>query len=352
MRKQISKFETETGFELEIKDGKPYYHGTLNLHESKVTTLPDNLVVNGDLNLANSKIEELPDNLLVIGELNLRYTRLYSLPNNLVVMYGLILEYTCITRLPNDLVVGGSLDLSHTEITELPDNFVVGGSLNLEGAEMTELPDNLIVGGYLDISFSRITKLPNNLVVDYIEAFESKVKKVPKDFVLQNFEYDTIIRPNRKNKTAFRMLSWRNGEYIKFQHGFYHVLSYYNNVWEVQDMSGWNTKYIITDGNGRYAYGKTMEQAEERLNEYKTKYKDLTLDSKVTLEDAVKLYGDITGTSEGYIWNFVKKRLIDFSHEYTIADLIEIADGEYGSETFAKYFIDKDKNTTSSTMNC
>jgi hypothetical protein len=44
---------------------------------------------------------------------------------------SLDLENTQITELPDNLTVGGDLDLSDTPITELPDNLTVGRSLYL-----------------------------------------------------------------------------------------------------------------------------------------------------------------------------------------------------------------------------
>jgi len=41
----------------------------LNLSNTKVTSLPDNLKVGGDLDLSNTKITSLPDNLKVGGKI-------------------------------------------------------------------------------------------------------------------------------------------------------------------------------------------------------------------------------------------------------------------------------------------
>ena len=53
------------------------------------------------------------------------------------------LSDTPITSLPDNLKVGGYLDLSGTPITSLPDNLKVGGNLDLSGTKITSLPDNL-----------------------------------------------------------------------------------------------------------------------------------------------------------------------------------------------------------------
>jgi hypothetical protein len=66
-------------------------------------------IVKGDLDLDDSDITSLPDNLQVGGNLDL---------------YG-----TSITSLPDDLYVGWDLDLSYTRITSLPDDLQVGGGI-------------------------------------------------------------------------------------------------------------------------------------------------------------------------------------------------------------------------------
>ena len=67
------------------------------------------------------------------------------------------LSETAITELPDNLTVGGWLDLRGTGITALPDNLTVGGNLDLRGTGITALPDNLTVGGWMDLRGTRIT---------------------------------------------------------------------------------------------------------------------------------------------------------------------------------------------------
>ena len=73
------------------------------------------------------------------------------------------LSETRITTLPENLSVGGDLDLSYSDITTLPENLSVGGSINLCGTRISSLPNNLSVEGNLDLQFSDITTLPENL---------------------------------------------------------------------------------------------------------------------------------------------------------------------------------------------
>lgn len=92
------------------------------------------------------------------GNLDLRNTPITSLPNNLKVEGGLFLGGTKITFLPNNLKVGGSLFSSDTEITSLPNGLQVGRNLYLSNTLITSLPDNLQVGGELHLNNTPLSK--------------------------------------------------------------------------------------------------------------------------------------------------------------------------------------------------
>ena len=68
------------------------------------------------------------------------------------------LRNTPITSLPNNLKVGGDLSLRNSSITSLPNNLKVGGYLDLEDTKITSLPNNLKVGGYLDLEDTPISQ--------------------------------------------------------------------------------------------------------------------------------------------------------------------------------------------------
>lgn len=65
LRESVEIFHKETGYELTIKDRKLFYDGNLNLTDSPIIELPDNLTVNGFLVLNNAAINKLPYNLTV-----------------------------------------------------------------------------------------------------------------------------------------------------------------------------------------------------------------------------------------------------------------------------------------------
>src|SRR5581483_3644904 len=85
--------------------------------------------IEGDLDLMNTDVTVLPDNLKVGGSLYLSNTRVTALPDNLEVGEGLYLSGTGVTTLPDNLKVGGDLFLKNTGVTALPDNLKVGGNV-------------------------------------------------------------------------------------------------------------------------------------------------------------------------------------------------------------------------------
>ena len=97
------------------------------------------------------------------GSLDLRDSTIRKLPNDLHVTGYLDLgDCKQLTELPNNLYVGIDLFLDKTNIEKLPDNLYVGDDLYLCGTNITTLPDNLYVGVDLDIFNTPIAKKYSN----------------------------------------------------------------------------------------------------------------------------------------------------------------------------------------------
>ena len=244
---------------------------------------------NHNLNLIGTKITSLPDNLTVGGYLDLQNTQITSLPDNLIVRDWIDLQKTSITSLPDNLIVGSSLYLQGTQITSLPDNFIVGGDIYLEGTP--------------------------------IEGYDK----------------------SKVNHNVLGMLSWHNGEYIKCDGIFSKVIEHKGNVWKVQELWSRDIYFLVTDGNGKYAHGETIQDAKIDLlykisNRDTSVYDGLTLDSEVTFEQAIEMYRVITGACSAGTRNFVEHRLKVKKDTYTVSELIELTKGEYRAEKFAEFF--------------
>jgi hypothetical protein len=96
---------------------------------------------------------------------------------NIEVKGDLDLYETDITKLPDNLRIEGYLDLRRTPITKLPDNLSVGGVLDLYDTQIIKLPENLSVEGDLDIRGTQITELPKSLKVkrDIYKDFKDEI---------------------------------------------------------------------------------------------------------------------------------------------------------------------------------
>lgn len=323
MNEIIENFKEETGYTLIIKNGELFYDGNIDLSGSEITQLPDNLTVNGELILRNTDIKDLPNNLTVGDYLELWNTRIESIPDNLIVGGSLYLNDTGIKSLPKNLTVGGYLDLSNTRIKSLPDNLTVGDSLDLRGTGVTSLPDSLTVGGVLDIRDTRIT---------------------------DNVEVNTTLSPEQQKKIhdlENMALFWeRNGvRYIKADGIFSVIDSHHGNAYKVHALGQEdNPLYLITDGEGHWSHGATLEEAKAdliyKINDRDTsEYEKLSLDDTLSYEEAIAAYRSITGACSAGTIDFIENRLpTPHKDKYTIREIIKLTKNEYGGKTFAQFF--------------
>jgi ribosomal protein L36 len=113
------------------------------------------------------------------------------------------------------------------------------------------------------------------------------------------------------------------------------------NVYKVINHGQSEQSYLIKRGND-YAHGKTLKDAREALI-YKisdrdtSKYDDLTLESILSKEEAIQCYIVITGScSEGT--KYFVDRQDDLKDEYSIKDIIELTQGQFGNDTFKQFF--------------
>ena len=230
---------------------------------------------------------------------------------------------TGITSLPDNLTVGGYLDLRGTGITSLPDNLTVGGSLDLDGCTgITSLPDNLTVGGYLDLRGTGIkdtSKVKNKLSQDARQRIKNITNQVFR------WEFDNRI-------------------YIKVDGVFSRLISEHANVLRIRQIGENKDRYLVTDSLGRWAHGDTIADARKDLiykisNRDTSRYKDLTLDSELTFDECIECYRVITGACAAGTRDYVENRLPKpHKEKYTIREIIDLTDGEYGSKALKEFF--------------
>jgi leucine-rich repeat protein len=393
----IELFEKETGYKLEIRNGKPYCIGDLDLRDITISSIPNDLTVDGNLLLKGDNAKLMPENLTVLYKLSIWCANIKSLPNNLVVRYGLDFIDSTIENIPNNTIIGGWLNLNGTEITELPDNLTIGGSLYLRNSKITSLPhnltvgggidlsnssiktipqnltvhtfldlgdtnitslpDNLTVGGYLDLEYSNIIKIPNNLTVyGYLCLEGTKIEEVPNDSLIYGCIYyndNRMVHPSlplenydKRQKFRNEPIFWEsNGvKYIKVDDILSIIDSHHGNVYRTHQVGYDKELYIVTDGENNWAHGETLKEAKldliYKISDRDTStYKNMSLDDVLTFEEAIIAYRTITGACSAGTRDFIEHRLPEPRKKtYTIGEIIEMTDNEYGSDKFKVFF--------------
>ena len=180
----------------------------------------------------------------------------------------------------------------------------VGGRLDLRGTQITALPEGLTVGGWLDLSGTQISN-PN-----HYKRFKNG------DVVDGKYIYcdGMLVHIKRKKKI---------GDYT-----FY-----------IGKIKGMN---VLFDGEN-YAHCKSFKDGINDLEFKKAKdrgadqYRDYTMDTVVTAEEAKTMYRIITGACKAGTEHFVNG-IQHVKKKYTVRELIDITEGQYRSDVFKSFF--------------
>ena len=149
---------------------------------------------------------------------------------------------------------------------------------------------------------------------------------------------------NIKEDVFYTLCDHEFKEYGEFDDIQCAILSHKKNIYKVKNFGEKDASYVI-EKDGVFSHGKTIKEARESLI-YKVSdrdtsaYKNLTLDSEVTFEEAVKMYRVITGACEAGTKYFVSQ-LSKVKKKYSITEIINLTDGQYGSDSFKKFFKNK-----------
>ena len=344
--------------------------GSLDMSETKITKLRDNLEldelltynsslqqlpkglkVKSILSISNTGITEIPDDC-EFGELFSRDSKLTKLRDNLTLNY-LNVRNSLLTELPKGLKVNGDLDISYTDIMEIPDDCEFG-SLYMCNTRITKLRDNLILSD-LCIDNTFLKELPKNLVVfNMLKMSNKSITTLPIDCLVNRIHSKFDINDKRYKKNVYGEYYLKN-EIIHISHSsnreFLHVdgilsevIEKKGNVYHVRKSVNEPITYAITDGNGHWSHGKTLDDAKQDLRykmsiRDKSEYKDLTLESELTFDEAVACYRVITGACRTGTQDYLEHRLpYPRKDTYTIREIIELTKNEYGRDTFREFF--------------
>ena len=199
-----------------------------------------------------------------------------------------------------------------------------GGYLYLEGCTgITSLPEGLTVGGYLDLEgctgITDTSKVKRELSSDARKKIAS-VRDCPK------------------------LWEWNGKRYIKADGMFTVIDSHRGHLYCVHKLNDNKQFYLVTDGENHWAHGDTLQEARAdmlfKINDRDTSaYKNLTLDDKLTFEEAIAAYRTITGACSTGTRDYIENRLPKpHKAEYTIREIIDLTRGEYKAEVFKQFF--------------
>ena len=224
----------------------------------------------------------------------------------MVIYYDEFMEIVSKHKPGEPICIDGWLDLRDcTSLTTLPDNLVVSYYLNLRGCtSLTTLPDNLTVNGSLDLSGTKITDA-------------SRVKRL------------------------------QNGDYVEGRYLYAdNILTYVRRKREIDGYTLYIGKIpgdnVVSDGTYYAHCSKFRDGIDDIAFKYKKErgaeqYKDITLDTPLTVEEAKNMYRVLTGACRKGTEAFVRS-LGKLKAYYTPREIIELTEGQYNAKRFAEFF--------------
>ena len=154
--------------------------------------------------------------------------------------------------------------------------------------------------------------------------------------------------PEGFNKESFRkklnLLEWKKGEqtYLLVDGIMGELISSRNQVMLCKKIGKSEQFYVVTDGNGKYAHGKTIKEAKDDLlykisNRDKSEYKNLNINDKMPFEKAIEMYRVITGACGLGVKDFVESTGIK-KQPYSPIEIAKLTKGRYGNGSFCDFF--------------
>jgi len=214
--------------------------------------------------------------------------------------------------------ITGFLDLGDASDVSMPVLATVGGSLDLEDASNVSMPVLATVGGDLDLRGASDVSMPKNVKTG--NGNQEAKRQVLEAFRHQGFLFaDGILSEIVETKQL------RGGAKIH----------------KIVVVGKTKPSYCI-ESDGQYSHGDTIQEARESLlykvgERDKSKYKGWKLGRKITKKDAIESYRVITGACEAGVRGFVERHG-KLKVRYTVQEVIDITQGQYGNEVYAAFF--------------
>ena len=311
-------------------------------------SFPKVLKVDDYFECSDTTIKRMPEELYVKSICYLSGSTFDNLPKVMKVGHGLYLNKTPIIEIPEGLKeVYGNFDVSNTKVSKLNDNLVVHDGLNLDNTLIEELPKGLVVGYVLGLRETNLKDYSNlHKVCSEFEVTKEKYEEI-KGILAKHIkvdEYDGIWVTFESNYKGAYLFENENGKYINADDIFAKIITQKGNVYHIQMDGNKEITYLVTDGEGRWAHGDTLEEAKNDLlykitDRNKSDYEGLSLDNELSFKDAIVCYRVITGACSFGTRDFIEHRLGENRKDsYTIKEIINLTEGEYGSEVFKEFF--------------
>lgn len=366
--------------------------GGLDLSYSSIKRLSKGLEVELYLDISGTSIKKLPEDTKFGGNLYVdNMVKPFSFPKVVKASDSFKCRNTNIKRMSKKLYVKNTCDLSKSTFDKLPLVTEVGYNFYLVNTSITELPESITeVFGKLDISDTKISKLHNNLVVyEEFVAYNTEIKQLPEGFITGKALYRkhrlnncTDMRKKCSEFSLFRgcnlaqyksedyhieagytsdrvyfepnykgafLFENENGKYIKADGIFGKLIYQDDNVHHVKRDKSGKIIYLVTDGKGTWTHSCILEVAKADLIYETTKrdkdfYKDLTLNSVLSFQDAILCFMIITGAclfrDKDYIGELLNENKKD---SYAIKDIIKLTKDAHGNEYFKEFFSHRNK---------
>lgn len=268
-------------------------------------------------------------------------------PKIMKVGYNFYLVNTPITELPESVTeVFGDLDISYTKISKLHNNLVVYKEFIAHNTEIKQLPEGFITGGVLFKKHSLRNCTDMRKKCSEFSLFRgcNLAQYKSEDYHIEiGCTSDRVyFEPNYKGAFLFEN---ENGKYIKANEIFGKLIYQDDNVHHVKRDKSGKITYLVTDGKGIWTHSYILEVAKADLIYEITKrdedfYKNLTLESVLSFQDAILCFMIITGAclfrDKDYIGELLNENKKD---SYTIKEIIELTKDAHGNEYFKEFFL-------------
>lgn len=130
---------------------------------------------------------------------------------------------------------------------------------------------------------------------------------------------------------------------------FSEVIDARGQVYRTRHIGSKEVGYLVTDGNGAWAHGATLDEAREDLL-YKIGSRSLDdlrkMDPAAQMDfaQAVGLYRTVTGACSAGCRGFVERNGLSKERTYTLAEMMQITKGAFGHEKLTGFVEQIGKN--------